>query len=49
MGKDKKTTNEKPISMHPFDFREILAATLKIKPEPKLSKKRQKHQKKTGD
>ena len=45
---EKKTTNEKPISLYPFDFREILAATLKIKPESKLPKRRQKHQKKTG-
>lgn len=49
MNKDKKTTNEKPISMYPLDFRDVLAASLKIKPEPKPKKPKSKKQKKTGN
>jgi hypothetical protein len=46
--KDKKTTNEKPISLYPLNFRDVLEASLKIKPEPKPTKKKQRNQKKTG-
>jgi len=28
---DKKTTNEKPVSLYPLDFREALAVLLKVK------------------
>lgn len=31
----KKVTNEKPISLFPFDFKEALAALLKVKPKSK--------------
>jgi hypothetical protein len=30
-----KTTNEKPVSLFPLDFKEALAALLKVKPKPK--------------
>ncbi len=32
---EKKTTNEKPISLFPFDFKEAIAAALKVKPKSK--------------
>jgi len=32
---EKKTTNEKPVSLFPLDFKEALAALLKVKPKPK--------------
>ena len=30
---DKKITNEKPVSLYPLDFKEAVAALLKVKPE----------------
>ena len=33
--KDTKVTNEKPVSLFPLDFKEALAALLKVKPKPK--------------
>lgn len=36
---DKKITNEKPISLYPLDFKEAVAAIMKVKPEPKPKKK----------
>jgi len=33
-----KTTNEKPISLSPLDFKKALSALLKIKPKPKSKK-----------
>lgn len=35
---ENKTTNEKPISLSPLNFREALAALLKVKPKPKEEK-----------
>jgi hypothetical protein len=32
---NKKTTNEKPISLFPLNFREAVAAILKVKPASK--------------
>ena len=32
---DHKTTNEKPISLFPLDFKQALEALLKVKPKPK--------------
>ena len=32
---EKKTTNEKPVSLSPLGFKEALAAFLKVKPAPK--------------
>jgi len=40
--KDKKTTNEKPVSLFPLDFKEAISALLKTKPDPKEKKKDQK-------
>jgi hypothetical protein len=33
--KEKKVTNEKPVSLFPLDFKEALAAFLKVKPKSK--------------
>ncbi len=33
-----KTTNENPVSLSPLNFREALAALLKVKPKPKKEK-----------
>jgi hypothetical protein len=35
-----KITNEKPVSLSPLDFKETLAALLKIKPKPKEEKQK---------
>lgn len=48
MNKDKKTTNEKPISLLPLNFKDALAALLKTKPEPQEKKKKEKKNKRTG-
>ncbi len=32
---EKKITNEKPVSLFPLDFKEALAAFLKVKPKTK--------------
>ena len=37
-GSGEKTTNEKPVSVHPLSFKEALAALLKTKPPPKEDK-----------
>ena len=34
----KKTTSEKPVTLSPLNFREALAALLKVKPKPKEEK-----------
>lgn len=31
---EKKTTNEKPVSLAPLDLKEALGALLKVKPQP---------------
>lgn len=36
---EKKTTNEKPVSLSPLNFQEALAGLMKVKPEPKPAKK----------
>ena len=48
---EKKTTSEKPLSLFPLDFKEVLAAVFKIKPVSKEEmdkaiKDREKQQKK---
>ena len=40
--KDKKITNEKPVSLYPLDFKVAVAALLKVKPEPKTKKPKKK-------
>ena len=37
----KKTTSEKPVTLSPLNFREALAALLKVKPKPKEEKAEQ--------
>jgi hypothetical protein len=32
---ERRVTNEKPISLFPLDFKEAVAALLKVKPKPK--------------
>ncbi len=32
--KEKKVTNEKPVSLFPLDFKQAVAALLKVKPKP---------------
>lgn len=44
--KDEKITNEKPISLSPLDFKEALAALLKVKPKPKEEKVEEKKEEK---
>ncbi|HUI87373.1 MAG TPA: hypothetical protein VLX61_01485 [Anaerolineales bacterium] len=44
-----KTTNEKPISLYPLDFKEVLSATLKIKPSPKEKKPKKQNSQKTSN
>jgi len=36
--KAKRTTSEKPVSLHPLNLKEALAALLKTKPPPKEDK-----------
>lgn len=33
-----KVTNEKPVSLYPLNFKEAVAALLKVKPKPKEEK-----------
>jgi len=40
--KESKTTNEKPVSLYPLDFKEAVAALLKVKPKPKEEKAEEK-------
>jgi hypothetical protein len=48
--KDSRTTNEKPVSLYPLDFKEAVAALLKVKPKPKEGKlKEEQKPKKPGD
>ena len=35
----KRITSEKPISLHPLKFEDAVSALLKVKPEPKATKK----------
>jgi hypothetical protein len=35
---EKKVTNEKPISLHGVDFKEMMKAFLKVKPDKKKDK-----------
>jgi len=49
----RRTTNEKPLSLFPLDFREALAALLKVRPKPKAEmdkaiKQRKKRKKRPG-
>ncbi len=37
---EKKTTNEKPISLHGANFKKLMAAFLKVKPEAKKKPKK---------
>jgi hypothetical protein len=39
--KDEKVTNEKPVSLYPLNFKEAVAALLKVKPKPKEEPKEQ--------
>lgn len=39
MKKEKKITNEKPVSLYPLSFDEALKRILKVKPEKKDKKK----------
>jgi len=39
---EKKTTSEKPVSLSPLDFKEAVAALLKVKPKPKEEKTEEK-------
>jgi hypothetical protein len=39
---EKKTTNEKPVSLAPLDFQEALKGLLQVKPEPKEKKPKKK-------
>jgi hypothetical protein len=45
---EKKITNEKPISLYPLDFKEAIAAVLKVKPKTKreMDKAIKEHEKK---
>jgi hypothetical protein len=43
---EKKTTSEKPVSLYPLNFKEAVAALLKVKPKPKEEKI---EEKKSGD
>ena len=47
--KDKKITNEKPVSLYPLDFKEALAAFLQVKPKPKEEMDKAIKQKKTKE
>jgi hypothetical protein len=46
---DKKTTNEKPISLSPLNLKEALAALLKVKPKPKSDEDEEKKDDKSCD
>ncbi len=54
MAKRKKVTNEKPLSLYPLDFKEALAAFLKVRPRPKeemdkaIKEKEEEQKKKPG-
>ena len=43
--KDSKIANEKPVSLYPLNFKEAVAALLKVKPKPKEEPKEQEEQK----
>jgi len=43
---EKKTTNEKPVTLSPLNFKEALAGLMKVKPEAKPQKKPRKKQNK---
>ena len=45
---DRKITNEKPVSLFPLDFKEAVAAILKVKPKSKaeMDKAIKEHEKK---
>jgi len=45
----KKTTSEKPVSLAPLDFKEALAALLKVKPKQKEEKVEEKKEEKPSD
>jgi hypothetical protein len=46
----KKTTNEKPVTLAPLNLKEALEGLLKVKPKPKVKKKRIKEKtKKSSD
>jgi hypothetical protein len=42
--KEKKTTNEKPVSLAPLNLKDALDGLLKVKPKPKPKKKPRKKQ-----
>jgi len=46
---DMKITNEKPVSLAPLDFKEAVAALLKVRPEPKQKLPKKKNTKKSSD
>jgi len=50
-GKNKvrKITSEKPVSLYPLNFKEAVAALLKVKPKPKEEKVEEKREKKPSD
>jgi len=49
MKDEKKTTNEKPVTLSPLNFKEALEGLLKIKPKDKPKKKPRKKTKKSSD
>ena len=44
--KETKTTSEKPVSLYPLNFKEAVAALLKVKPKPKDEKPEKKKEEK---
>ncbi len=47
--KDSKVTNEKPVSLYPLNFKEAVAALLKVKPNPKKEKAEEKKEEKPSN
>jgi len=47
--KEKKTTSKKPVSLAPLDFKEALAALLKVKPKLKEEKNEEKKEDRLGN
>jgi hypothetical protein len=46
---EKKTTNEKPVTLAPLNLKEALEGLLKVKPKPKQKKPRKTQTKKSSD
>jgi hypothetical protein len=45
----RRTTNERPTSLFPLDFKEALAALLRVKTKPPVPKKKTQKRQKPGD